>query len=133
MPTYSAFLRAINVGKRRVAMADLRRHFEAMGFVSDAFVRSAAELEAILARRPFGAIPDGVAEHIAFLKAQATASSAGPPASGNTRECAICRVLLGDRGAVLVSLGERGGRARGARLPVATSRRTTPCARPFPS
>jgi uncharacterized protein (DUF1697 family) len=32
MTRYVAFLRAINVGGRRVAMADLRRHVEALGY-----------------------------------------------------------------------------------------------------
>jgi uncharacterized protein (DUF1697 family) len=106
MPRYAAFLRAINVGKRRVAMADLRRHLESLGFDeprtllasgnaafhapsrsaaavertletglaerlgfhSDAFVRNTAELDAILAHAPFGAIPAGVTVHIALLK-----------------------------------------------------------------
>lgn len=110
LPRYAAFLRAINVGTRRVAMADLRRHLESLGFGdprtllasgnaafhatsrsapaversletglnerlgfhSDAFVRSAAELDAILARAPFGAIPAGVTVHIALLKTAPT-------------------------------------------------------------
>ncbi|MCF7689496.1 MAG: DUF1697 domain-containing protein [Cephaloticoccus sp.] len=34
MPRYVAFLRSINVGRRRVVMAELKRHFEALGFTA---------------------------------------------------------------------------------------------------
>ena len=32
MPRYVAFLRVINLGRRRPAMSELRDHFEALGF-----------------------------------------------------------------------------------------------------
>lgn len=41
MPRYIAFLRAINVGGHTVTMADLRRHFEALGYANvETFIAS---------------------------------------------------------------------------------------------
>jgi uncharacterized protein (DUF1697 family) len=104
-----AFLRAVNVGKRRVAMADLKAHLEglglddvwtyinsgnaafrsplgraklepqieaclrdAYGFEVETFVRTAAQIEAIVERRPFGDVPDGVTHLVALLRTAPT-------------------------------------------------------------
>ena len=106
-----AFLRAVNVGKRRVAMADLKADLEALGydevwtyinsgnaifrsplaraelepaieaqleaslgFEVETFVRTAAQVAAIVDRKPFGAVPDGVTHLVAFLRAAPSAS-----------------------------------------------------------
>lgn len=106
-----AFLRAVNVGKRRVAMADLKAELEglgyddvwtyinsgnaafrsplgraklepqieaalldACGFEVETFVRTAAQVHAIVDRDPFGTVPDGVTHMVAFLRKAPSAS-----------------------------------------------------------
>ncbi|MCU1369644.1 MAG: hypothetical protein JWO77_838 [Ilumatobacteraceae bacterium] len=108
-----AFLRAVNVGRRRVAMADLKADLEGLGFDDvwtyinsgyavfrsplgrarlepqiegclaaslgfevETFVRTAAQVEAAVALRPFGDLPDGVTHLVAFLRAAPSASAA---------------------------------------------------------
>lgn len=107
-----AFLRAVNVGKRRVAMADLKTDLEglgyddvwtyinsgnavfrsplgraklepqieaclreACGFEVETFVRTAAQVQAIVDREPFGAIPDGVTHMVALLRSAPSAAA----------------------------------------------------------
>ncbi len=106
-----AFLRAVNVGKRRMQMADLVQTVEglgyddvwtyiasgnvafrsplgrgtlepaieaavadAFGFDSEAFVRTAAQLRAIVDLEPFGALPAGATYLVAFLRSAPTAA-----------------------------------------------------------
>ena len=98
---YVVFLRAINVGKRRIAMADLQRAYsdagfasvathiasgnvildhphrpsrtmleevveDAFGFRSEAFVRSAREIEDVIARCPWD--PEAELVEVSFLE-----------------------------------------------------------------
>ena len=106
-----AFLRAVNVGKRRVAMADLTAELEGLGlddvwtyinsgnavfrsplgraklepqieaclheahgFEVETFVRTAAQVDDIVAQRPFGTVPDGVTHMVALLRKAPTAA-----------------------------------------------------------
>jgi uncharacterized protein (DUF1697 family) len=105
MTRYVAFLRAINVGRRRVAMADLRTavadlghgdvrthiasgnviftararratlepaleaaFLDALGFEVPTFVRTRAEVDAVVGARPFD-LPAGHTHLVAFLRA----------------------------------------------------------------
>lgn len=100
-----AFLRAVNVGKRRVAMADLKANLEGLGFDDvwtyinsgnavfrsplgrakleprieealeaahgfevETFVRTAAQVDEIVDRKPFGDVADGVTHLVALLR-----------------------------------------------------------------
>lgn len=109
MPQYIAFLRGINLGKRRIKMEDLRGLFEALkfrdvatfiasgnvlfeatasddaklaariaahlekalGYEVDTFVRTRAEVTAVIAAEPFSRqeklVPDGHVIHVGFL------------------------------------------------------------------
>jgi uncharacterized protein (DUF1697 family) len=44
MPRFAAFLRGMNLGRRRIANADLRRHVEALGFEDVAVVRASGNV-----------------------------------------------------------------------------------------
>jgi uncharacterized protein (DUF1697 family) len=44
MPRYAAFLRGMNLGSRRIANADLRRHVEALGFADVATFRASGNV-----------------------------------------------------------------------------------------
>ena len=107
MPRYVAFLRGINLGKRRPPMSELKRLFEELGFTNVAtfiargnvlfetkshdgtilefrieahlekslgygvatFIRSEAEVKAVLAYPAFGSeVPEGGAVYVNFLK-----------------------------------------------------------------
>jgi uncharacterized protein (DUF1697 family) len=61
MPRFAAFLRGMNLGRRRISNADLRRHVEALGLADVAVFRASGN---VIVTAQEGVSPDAVARRI---------------------------------------------------------------------